>query len=193
MSAATDSLTEKSTTPMVSARQPVAAPAATGVAVVLAVVLIGVGVVAVRDVLVSVGVITGAPWIVSVLNRLDGLTAQGWMLPAGVAVTVLGVLLVFTAVKPRRRSHLPLSASDTWITARDITRLTQSSVQALTGVAAATVGGSERRKLKLAVIALAGYDSSAVQAAAHAAATEVVAELARPPRVRVRIKELERR
>lgn len=192
MSVNTDTVTENATAPTVSAKPPIAAPAATVVAVVLALAVIGVGIVAVRDVLVSAGVITGAPWIVSVLNHLDGLTAQSWMLPGGVAVAVLGVLLVFAAVKPRRRSHLPLSASDTWITARDVTRLTQSSVQALTGVAAATVGGSGRRKLTLTVTALAGYDTSAVQTAAHAAAAKVVAELARPPRVRVRIKELDR-
>lgn len=192
MSAITDTMTKKPTAPTVSAKPPIAAPAATVVAVVLALAVIGVGIVAVRDVLVSAGLITGAPWIISVLNHLDGLTAQSWMLPAGVAVAVLGVLLVFAAVKPRRRSHLPLSAPDTWITARDVTRLTQSSVQALTGVAAATVGGSGRRKLKLTVTALAGYDTSAVQTAAHAAAAKVVAELARPPRVRVRIKELDR-
>ena len=80
-----------------------AAPAATGVTLVLALVLIALGVIAVRDVLLWTGAITGTPWIINALKYFDGLTPQEWMLPAGIAVAILGVLLVLR----RRQAAAP--------------------------------------------------------------------------------------
>ena len=191
MSATTDTPAQISTAPTTSARPPVAAPAASGVAVVLAVAVIGLGVVALRDVLIAAGAIAGVPWIVSALNYLDGLRVQNWTLVAGVGVAVLGVLLVGSAAKPRRRTHLPLSVPGTWITARDIARLASSSARSITGVAAASAGGSGR-KITLTVTVMAGYDAALIKDAAHATVTKALAPMARLPRVRVRIKEVER-
>lgn len=172
------------------AKPPVAAPAATGVTIVLALVLIALGVIAVRDVLLWTGAIAGTPWIINALNYFDGLTAQTWMLPAGIAVAILGLFVVFAAVKPRRRTHQPLSAPDTWITTRDLSRAARGAVQTLTGVATTTARGSAR-KITLVITPLAGYETTALTDAAHVAVTEALAPLARPPRVRIRIKEQE--
>jgi uncharacterized protein DUF6286 len=173
---------------MAPAKPPVAAPAATGVTLAVALVLIALGVIAVRDVLLWAGAITGTPWIINALNYFDGLTRQTWMLPGGLAIALLGALMVLAAVKPRRRTHQPLSAADTWIPVRDITRLARGAAQALTGVGAVTATGSAR-KITLAVTPLAGYEVDTLRDTAHAVVTEALAPMARPPRVRIRIKE----
>jgi uncharacterized protein DUF6286 len=173
-----------------AAKAPVAAPAATGVALSLAIGLIALGAIAGRDVLIAIGVITGTPWITAALSFVDGLTAQAWMLPAGIAAAALGLLLLFAAVKPRRHTHRPLRATDTWITRRDIARLARSAAQPITGVAAATTRGSGRR-LTVTVTPLAGFDAAALTNTVQTTVTEALAPLATPPRVRTRLKEQE--
>lgn len=167
-------------------KPPVAAPIATVFAGLLALVCIACGVVAARDVLIWTGAVTGKPWISVALDLLDGLTPQGWMLPAGVAVAVLGLLLVIAAVTPRRRTHCPVQAPDTWITPRDVIRVTLGASRAVTGVGAATASGSARR-ITLTITPLAGYDSGAVTSAVEAVVAESLAALERPPRVKIRI------
>jgi uncharacterized protein DUF6286 len=173
-----------------AAKPPVGAPAATGVALASATALVALGVIAARDVLISAGAITGTPWIVNALDYVDGLTAQTWMTPAGVGVAVVGLLLMIAAVKPRRRTHRPLSAPDTWIAPRDVNRLARNAVEPLTGVASASVTGSVN-KISLTLVPLAGYQRAALESAARTAVTEALAPMARPPRVRVRINERE--
>ncbi|WP_137149520.1 DUF6286 domain-containing protein [Mycolicibacterium sp. CR10] len=170
------------------AKAPVAVPAASAVTLALALALTALGFVAARDVLLSAGAITGSPWIVNALNYLDGLTAQGWMVPAGIAAAVLGLLLVFAAVKPRRRTHQPLTTADAWITTRDLRRVARGAAVALTGVTAATVTGSAR-KITVAVTPVGGYDTAELTDAVNVAVTKALAPMARPPRVRIRIKE----
>lgn len=173
---------------MSPAKSPVAAPLAAVWAIVFALGLIAVGVVAARDALLSTDVITGSPWIAACLAHLDGLTAQDWMLPVGVMVAVLGLVVLFAAVKPRRRTHLPLREPGIWITAKDCTRLAGGASDAVTGVATTTVGGSAR-KVALTVTPVAGYDTAALSAAVKTAVDTTFTPLARPPRVRVRVKE----
>lgn len=170
------------------AKPPVAAPLASAIAVLLALVLTGVGAVAVRDVLLSAGLIAGSPWIVTALNHVDGLTGQAWMVPAGLAVSVLGCLLLFAAVKPRRRTHRPLHEPGTWITTKDCIRLAAAAADRVTGVAEAKASGSAR-KIALTVTPLAGYGAGALTDEVDAAVADALAPLARSPRVRTRIKE----
>lgn len=172
-----------------AAKPPVAAPMASVCAVVVALALVAIGVVAARDALLSTGVITGSPWIVAGLTHLDGLTAQGWMLPAGVVVAVLGCVVLFAAMKPRRTTHQPLREPDIWITAKDCTRLSRAAAEAVTGVAAAAATGSGRRKVGLTVTPVAGYAAAECATAVKAAVDTALTPLARPPRVRVRINE----
>lgn len=169
-------------------KPPAAAPAATRVVIALAVVLVALGAVAVRDALLATGSISGSPWIAAALSYVDGLTAQAWMVPAGVAVAAIGIALVLAAVTPRRRTHVPLSAEDTWITSRDVVRIARGAAQHLTGVGGVTATGSAR-KITLTVTTLGGYQREPVKDAVQTAATNALTPLARPPRVRVRMKE----
>lgn len=173
---------------LVAAKPPVAAPAATGVALFLAIAVIALGVVAGRDALLSTGAITGSPWIAAALHYLDGLTAQAWMIPAGLGAAVVGLLLLFAAVKPRRRTHRQLAASGTWTKPRDIVRLARCAAEPITGVAEASGTGSNRR-ITLTITAVSGFDTAALKDTVHATVTEALTPLAKSPRVRIRTKE----
>jgi hypothetical protein len=175
-------------TALVAAKPPVAAPAATGVALLLAIALISLGVVAGRDALLATGAITGSPWIAAALHYLDGLTVHTWMIPAGLGAAVVGLLLLFAAIKPRRRTHRPLAATATWIRSRDILRLARCAAEPVTGVAEAVATGSDRR-ITLTITTVGGFDTAALKDTVHAAVTEALTPLAKCPRVRIRTKE----
>lgn len=121
-------------------------PAAAVVAPVLAAVLIGTGVVAVRDLFVSQGWTTGTTWIGSVLESLDGLTATWWVVAIGVALALVGLVLVIVALKPRRLSHQETALSgDVWIDDAAIGSLASSAAEETPGAAGATARVTRRR------------------------------------------------
>lgn len=171
-----------------AAKAPLAAPAAATVSVVVALVVIAAGVVAGRDALIGIGAVAGSPWIATGLRYTDGLTAQSWMLPAGIVVTVLGLLLFIAAVKPRRRTHRPTRTPNTWIATRDIKRIARGAALSLTGVTEVAVGGSART-LVLTITPVPGYDTKALDDAVRAGVTKTLEPLANPPRLKTRVKE----
>lgn len=187
-SASSTSASSTSASSTSKAKTPVAAPAATGVSVVLAVGLIALGIVAIRDALIDGGALAGAPWITPALDYLDGLTAQTWMLPAGVGIAVVGALLIIAALKPRKRTHQPLRTQDTWIASRDISRVARATATNITGVASATVSGSTRQ-LTVEVTPLAGFDRTGLTETVRANVSEALAPLVTVPRIKTRIKE----
>ncbi|MDJ0393665.1 hypothetical protein QMK17_10020 [Rhodococcus sp. G-MC3] len=97
---------------------PKAAPKATGIAVVLALLLCVAGVIVGRDALIAFGAVTGSPWIGPALNSIVDLTVQTWMLPVGIAVGVVGLVLVVAALLPRSRTHRRSDAEGVWLSRR---------------------------------------------------------------------------
>jgi hypothetical protein len=110
------------------------------------------------------------------------------MITAGLGAAVVGLLLLFTAIKPRRRTHRPLAATGTWIKPRDIRRLARCAAEPVTGVAEAVATGSHRR-ITLTITTVGGFDVVALKDTVHAAVTEALTPLAKSPRVRIRTKE----
>lgn len=76
--------------------------------------VIALGVIAVRDALVSLGWVAGSRWIDTVPRIADDVRwSSWWAWPATVGAIVLGLVLLIAALKPRRRSHIPVSG-DLW-------------------------------------------------------------------------------
>ncbi|MBS4102603.1 hypothetical protein [Tsukamurella paurometabola] len=71
--------------------------------------VIALGAIAVRDAAVSIGWVAGSRWIDAVPRIADDVRWSWWAWPASVGAVVLGLVLVIAAVKPRRRSHAPVS------------------------------------------------------------------------------------
>ena len=66
----------------------------------LALVLLGAGIVALRDTAVALQWLHGTPWIDAVIDRIDGMSFAWWVSPAGVAALAVGAVLVISAVRP---------------------------------------------------------------------------------------------
>ncbi|MFC4613651.1 hypothetical protein ACFO3K_02910 [Cellulomonas algicola] len=78
--------------------------------IVLAVVVVALGVLCVRDALAADGRIDGEPWLAPVVDGLDGLGPSVAVAAVGVAIALLGLWLVLEAFGRRRRTRLPVSA-----------------------------------------------------------------------------------
>ena len=121
--------------PPAPGRAPVAAPAAGYVGALIAVLILSAGAVALRDAAVHFGWLTGAAWTDTVVSGLDGLTYQGWMLPAAVVAIVVGLWCVSAAIRPRRRTALAVPAtSSVWIAKSDLARLASAAAASVPGV-----------------------------------------------------------
>ena len=105
------------------------APAATRagrvgwVGVVLALLVVALGVLVVRDALVIGGQIDGATWLVPVVDGADGLEPSTASTAVGVVVALLGLWLVFVALGRRVRTRLPLDVPGATIGIADLARL----------------------------------------------------------------------
>lgn len=97
---------------------PKAAPKATGIAVVLALLLCLLGVIVGRDALIAFGAVTGTPWIGQAIDSVVSLTVATWMLPAGIAVGVVGLILLVLALLPRSRTHRRSDTEGVWLSRR---------------------------------------------------------------------------
>jgi len=181
---ATEPLTSTKRVQLASGRAPVAAPAAATVGVLLALLLLGAGVVGVRDGAVGAGWLHGAYWTRSAAQHIDGLTPQVWMIPVGVVLALVGVWWVLAALKPRRRTALALQArSAVWIRPRDLAHLLAATAERVPGVTH-TSASAKRRRVSVTVDTTS-TDTIAVRAEVTDAVTDRLAALASAPRVKV--------
>ncbi|MGW6695430.1 Asp23/Gls24 family envelope stress response protein [Rhodococcus sp. NPDC054953] len=130
----------------VPSREPLARPDAAVVAVIAAVLLIGVAVVAGREFLIAKEVIAPAAWLRNSVSWVADLHWQAWMAAAAALGVVLGALLVFVSLTPRTRTHLPLGAGGTvWLRPTDVARMCSARAGTVAGVAAVRTIVDRRR------------------------------------------------
>ncbi|WP_338887986.1 hypothetical protein [Rhodococcus sovatensis] len=94
---------------------PKAAPRATPIAVLLALALCVLGVILGRDALIEFGAISGTAWISSVTDTLVDSTVSSALLPIGIAIAVLGLILVVLALLPRQKTHRLSVSEGVWL------------------------------------------------------------------------------
>jgi len=173
----------------VSARRapaPVAAAVASRISVVLALLVIGAGVVGVRDALVGAGWLGGAQWLPVAVSAVGGLAPGAWTLPAGVVVMLIGALLILGACLPRRRTAVELAAdSAAYITGDGIAAAASAVARDVPGVLAARSTVSTRR---IVVTCRTTGDTPDLAAAVSAAVRTELDALRHAPRVVVRIR-----
>ena len=118
---------------------PKARPAASGVSLVLALALVGIAVVAVRDLAVDRGWTNGTSWTGDLVDRLDGLAAGVPAIVVGIVLALAGLWLLLTSVRPAARTHETTSGpSDVWITRSAVRAVATGAAEHTPGVAAAT-------------------------------------------------------
>ncbi len=163
-------------------RQPVAAPAAAVVGVLLALMLIAAGAIAIRDTVLAAGS-SGPRWVTNTATAIDGLAPATWMIPAGVIAVLVGLWWLLAALKPRRRTEVPLrSAAGVWIRPAGIARMSRATADSVAGTTSARAAAG-RRRVKVTVSA---SDKEAAELRSRVA--EAVAERIDPVQRRYAVK-----
>ena len=117
------------------AKEPLALPAAGFTGPLVALLVLAAGVVGIRDGIVAAGWLDGSSWTASAADWIDGLTFQGWMIPVAIATIVVGLLLLFAALKPRRKTAVPLTAdTSVYIEPAGIARVAADAARSVPGV-----------------------------------------------------------
>jgi len=166
-------------------RTPTAAPAAAPWAVLLALVVLALGVVGIRDALIAAGAFGGSSWTKNTANAIDGLTARTWMIPAGIGLAVLGLWWLLAALKPRKRTEISLSGTPgAWMRPGDLARLVQPTVENVDGVVSASTSATRRTVTVKATTT--ARDSAQVRTAVIEAVGDRLSALRRAPRVKVK-------
>jgi hypothetical protein len=170
--------------PMAAARQPVGTGRLGLVGVVLPTLLILLGLVGIRDALVSAGVLAGDSWIEGGITALDGLEPQWWAVPAGVVAALLGLWLVAVALRPRPKSSVPVRArTGVYVRARDLGRLAARAAENVDGVLDADASATRKT---VTVKAKVTADDGGIADDVRRAVDEAFSALDPAPRVRVR-------
>jgi len=130
---------------MDAAKAPVGSGAISVVGLVLALLLTAAGLVAIRDALVRSGLLAGQPWTEQTLRALDGLSAAAWMVPVGAALILLGLWLLLTVLRPRRRTAISVTSSTgVFLRLRDVARLAERAAEQVDGVLVARARATRR-------------------------------------------------
>ena len=166
-------------------RPPVAAPAAGYVGALIALLILALGAVALRDAAVHFGWLTGTAWIDTAVSGLDGLTYQGWMLAAGIVAILVGLWWVSAAIRSRRRTALEVpAATSVWIAKGDLARLAGAAADSVPGVLDSRASASLR---KVTVTANVTAGDPALKAAITTAVADAVGGFTTTtPRITVR-------
>lgn len=167
---------------------PPKAPAgSTAVGILIALVLVGAGVLGVHDGLTGLGWASGRAWLPPALEAVDGAHAATWMLVVAAVLALLGLWLVLLALKPRRRTHLPAPDReiDLWSTPAALAAVARRAADRQSGVMSATAQ-ARRRRVDVDVTTRDGADAG-VDARVQEAVEQNLEGLL-PPRVRVRVR-----
>lgn len=169
--------------PPPAAKTPVGPGTISALGLLWSALLLGVGVVGVQAALVAAGVLTGTAWLTWVIQQVDGLAPAGWMLPVGVVLVVLGLWLLWAALRPRPRTAVALTAATgVFLKPRDLSRLAVAAADQVDGVQDAKATAS-RGKVSLRIVSTG---ASTVADEVRAAVTERLAALEKPVKVTVR-------
>jgi hypothetical protein len=151
---------------------------------ILAILLTGIGVVLLHDAISEADTRPGRTWLAAVVNGLNGLTAEWWLIPVGVVVALIGVWLIVTAMRPRSRKTLAVtSATGVFLRTRDIARLASAAADDVDGVLSAHSVASRRT-----VTVTVESDTPGIAGHVQETVAQRLAALVDPPKIKVRVR-----
>lgn len=131
--------------PMPAASLPTRSGAVGIVGPILAVLLIAAGVALLRDALVGYGLIPGQLWVPAGLRAVDGVAPGTAFLVGGIVAALLGLWLIYIALRRRVRSRATLrSRTGVYLGAGDVARLASAAAGEVGGVMAASSTATRR-------------------------------------------------
>ncbi len=127
------------------------------------------------------GWIDGTRWTTNTADWITRSTWQDWMWPVAVICVIVGLWLVWLAVKPRRRTHVPLGDFEVmWTRRGDMARVRVPHCSPSPGRARHDRG--HRRRAKVTVTVSGGVDEQTMRDRV----AEALAPVKHPPRVVIR-------
>jgi hypothetical protein len=137
--------------------------------IALAILLLALGVLVLREALVAAGRVDGEPWIAPAVDSADGLAPSPLVAVVGVLVALLGVWLVVLALGRRVRTRLDVTSSTgATVGLNDAARLAASAAEEVDRVLSSKASAT-RRTVTVTVTTLEGDDvTDAVRAAVAA-------------------------
>ncbi|WP_228941441.1 DUF6286 domain-containing protein [Nocardioides sp. Leaf374] len=124
------------------------------VALLLALALVALAVVTVRDLAVAQGWTGGSPWLRDAVDGLDGLGATTAVVVAAAVTGLVGLVLLVLALKPAPVTHLPATADgDLWVSAHAVAALARQRADRSSGVVGASATVSRRHRVRVEVVA----------------------------------------
>ncbi|MCW2759122.1 MAG: hypothetical protein JWO46_2868 [Nocardioidaceae bacterium] len=165
------------TTDTLTTSSPRSRPVATLPALLVCVVLLLVAVLGVHDLTTARGWADGTPWLTSVASDLDGLTPAWWTTAIAGLVVLLGLVLLWTALRPARRTHraTPMDDGDVWVSKRALRRLAGHAAERTAGVESAHVRLRRRRVEIRATTAALGTSEAEIRERVTANVTAALA------------------
>lgn len=133
-------------------RTPRRRPAAMWPALLLALGLIVLGVLSVRELLVVQGWVQGSPWLTPALSASATVTADQTTMAVAALALVLGALLLFLALRPASRTHRRAPGEvDVWATSGAVSHLAREAAERTRGVSAVERVQTTRSTVRLQV------------------------------------------
>lgn len=174
------------------APEPRALPPAAPVLVAAGIALIAAAVIAARELLIHHGILTASPWLADAFRWIAQLTWRTWMYYAAPAAIVVGLILVWSAARPRRRTHARLDGEPAlWFSPTAVARTCSARAQQVDAVASAQSAAGRRRVRVTVTVPERAWepppDDAAISARVRAAVEPFTAALTPSPRVAVRI------
>ncbi len=151
--------------------------------ILLAILLTVLGVLAVRDALLYAKVLGGSPVLHDLAQVLQGLRPQAWVVVIAVVLTLLGLVLLVTALRPSVSAATAVTAeTGVFLRPRDVNRLVETAAEGVDGVLGVRVSSTPRR-LK---VDIRSTGDEGVEERVRDAVTAGLAPLEHQPTVRVR-------
>lgn len=167
-------------------QQPKASPAARGWAIFLGLLLLALAVVAGRETWLVATDANASSWVTPVTDLVARENLETWMIWAGVAAIVVGLIFLIVAFKPRRKTHMRLESerSSVWLRAVDVARRSSAVARQVPGVAAARTQATDKN-VKITVNG--DTEDPALAPRVEEAVSQALQELSSTPRVSVTV------
>ena len=168
--------------PLAAAKAPIGPGAISFVGLLLGAVVVALGLVALHDAAAAAGWLSGGSWIEALVDRLDGMGPGSWLVPVGVVLVFLGLWLLLTALRPRPRKAVAVSAqTGVFLRPRDIAKLARDAADGVDGVTSAKASAS----LSKVVVSVDALSKDGISEQVSQAVNRRLEALVRPPAVRV--------
>lgn len=167
-------------------KEPLAAPGASYLAALIALLFVLAGVVLIREAALDAGWIAGTSWTTAALEFMDPLTPVPWMRWASVVTIAAGVAAVVITFLPRRKRSVRVDAeSAVFVDLTEVSHIADLAAESVPGVLSAR-SAARRRRVTVRCVVIG--DGDATKERIEAAVSGELATLATTPKITIRIR-----